>query len=284
MPEVPSSIDVTNEFAQLNEPVAITDEQVAFYRERGWVKIENVLPRSVAHLLRRDFLQFAPETRPPEADFRTDKQNFHQQPHYRKQHLVHRDLFQRSPVFRQAIMSLRHGSVACRLMDEHDVQLFRTSVFEKLPTARGGGITRLHQDAPYVPMDRNGGLSIWIALDDLEVDAGTLQFVEGSHLWGSLGRDEVYWPDNDYLKQRADKEGWEVTDGLCMNAGDATVHHDLTVHMAGENASDTPRLAITSLIFPSHALFNGSPHPAVMDRGMVVNHPFPREYFPSFPH
>jgi len=274
---------VTQTSTALDDAVDISADQVAFYQEHGWIKVENVLPREVALELRDKFLELAALTRPIEAEFDVSRQNYHEKADYRKQHLVHRELLTKSPEFQRAIMSRRHGSVAAALMKTDEVQMFRASVFEKLPEGTGGGITKLHQDAPYAPLDRNGGVSVWIALDDLEPEMGTLQFVDGSHRFGSLGRDEVHRPDFDYLKQRAEDENWQVTPGLKMNAGDATIHHDLTVHMAGSNSSDRPRLAITSLIFPSHALFNGAPHPATAPLNMVVNKPFPAEHFPIFP-
>jgi ectoine hydroxylase-related dioxygenase (phytanoyl-CoA dioxygenase family) len=133
-------------------------------------------------------------------------------------------------------------------------------------------------------LDRHGGVSIWIALDDLEPESGTLQFVEGSHRFGSLGRDEVHRTDYDHLKTTSEAEGWAATQGLPMRAGDATIHHDLTVHGAGVNHSDRSRIAVTSYIFPAHALYNGAPHPQTEPLGIDLNKPFPPEFFPLLPH
>jgi ectoine hydroxylase-related dioxygenase (phytanoyl-CoA dioxygenase family) len=44
-----------------------------------------------------------------------------------------------------------------------------------------------------------------------------------------------------------------------MRAGDATIHHCLTVHSAPENLTDTPRWVLLASYMPGDALYNGRP-------------------------
>jgi hypothetical protein len=103
--------------------------------------------------------------------------------------------------------------------------------------------TPWHQDqAFYRAMTRYRSLTIWMPLQDTPDEAGCLRFIPGSH------RDRL-------LRHRSigddpRKHGLEAIDvdetGIVscpLAAGGATVHHYLTLHSAGPNLAETPRLA-----------------------------------------
>lgn len=58
----------------------------------------------------------------------------------------------------------------------------------------GQGRTDYHQDLPPMGIDRAGGMTAWFALTDLSPEAGTLEFLSGSHSLGPLGAHMTFPP------------------------------------------------------------------------------------------
>lgn len=264
----------------LNEPLKLSAGDIESYAENGWIVIRNLVPRDVALMLRERFYDFVPDAE-PQVDKPATKRPDHVDG-LKAQFLVHREARQPKELG-AAVVSRRMSSVAGQLLGLPRVQLFRTGVFEKLPEVTGGIGTALHQDHPYTPLDRSRGLTIWIALGDLPVEMGTLRFVSGSHRFGSLGRDEVFRPDHDYVKMLADKEQWELTPPLSLSAGDATVHADLTIHGTESNRSNGARLGAGSFYIDPDTLFTGAPYAITDGLDLEINKPLDPRRFPILP-
>ena len=101
-----------------------------------------------------------------------------------------------------------------------------------------GKPTLPHQDGFY--LCRNSvGLTIWIALDDVDIENGALTYIRGSHKTGLL---------HHVNRQIAEFDSDSSSLGeavLCpAKRGDCLVHHSLTIHYAGENRSIHKRRAL----------------------------------------
>ena len=123
------------------------------------------------------------------------------------------------------------------------VVLFQDVLVSKPP----GTVDRVewHQDYAYWPLNAPRGLTLWIAIDDAEVDNGCLHYVPGSHLLGEhaptdfvLGAAQLEKPE---LPALSVDEAMAVAAPIC--AGEALVHHPLTWHMSPPNRSTRPRRA-----------------------------------------
>ena len=114
--------------------------------------------------------------------------------------------------------------------------------------AAGGRPTPWHQDQAFY---RKGSdvksLTIWMPLQDVTKESGCLNFIPGSHLRPLHGHQSI---KND--PRIHGLEALDVDEESCvrcpLNAGGATIHHDGTLHSAGANVSQVPRLAY-ALIF-----------------------------------
>ncbi len=106
-----------------------------------------------------------------------------------------------------------------------------------------------HQDNAYLEwFQPTEVLSCWMALDDTRADAGTIEFVRGSHRWHhSQPEGEFHGPKeyHKYMEQAAAKEGVEpeiVCVEVCKGGG--SFHHGWTWHGSGDNTATVPRRSL----------------------------------------
>lgn len=243
-----------------------TDDEVTFFQDNGWVRLARLVdPGTVAILRERaiGYLEARSKARATLVD-----QAFGQS----------RDIADSDELFGLLTMSSAMGRNATRLL--HGVGAVRVQVTNLLIKEPGQhGSTEFHQDFPWMPMDRSAMLTVWLALVDVPADMGSLRFYNRSHRHGVLGRSFTRQGD-DQLSQHPWLKELELSPPLDLKAGDATVHHALTVHGAPANHRDTPRLSFTVTYFDADALYTGTPYKQTDGLGLRVNEPFDHPRFP----
>lgn len=108
-----------------------------------------------------------------------------------------------------------------------------------------GAPTPWHQDEAYWGRHLfDKGITAWLALEDVPVERGCMQFVPGAHRQGML---EHYRPpamSSDLLRCEIDPA---LPVAVCpLTAGDITFHHSKTPHQTGGNSTDQWRLSIAT--------------------------------------
>jgi ectoine hydroxylase-related dioxygenase (phytanoyl-CoA dioxygenase family) len=106
-----------------------------------------------------------------------------------------------------------------------------------------GSDTPWHQDEAYWnPSLIYSSLSIWMPLQDATVESGCMQFVPGSHRRGVLPHHPI---NNDPRVHglEVDDFNQEAVVACPIPAGAVTVHHCRTLHYAGPNLTAEPRRA-----------------------------------------
>ena len=155
------------------------------------------------------------------------------------------------------------ANIARDLLGE-DVRILWDSAFVKDPTKSGGRETAWHQDWPHTRgLDRRGMMSMWIAIFDVPEQSGCLKFVPRSHRIGPLGRLDIDGETYD-LPDILRKEDFDIVGAplaVPLQAGEATVHDGLTLHGAGLNLSDSPRIGWVNVFTPATTKWNGAPFP-----------------------
>jgi phytanoyl-CoA hydroxylase len=112
--------------------------------------------------------------------------------------------------------------------------------FVAKPPGKTDAVFHWHQDLGYWPLTEDTRTaSFWLALDDVRLDNGCVRFVRGSHmeqrlrphlpLHGDRGKSHT-------LVAQVDEAREEIQCGI-LRRGDATVHHERTVHGSGGNTS-----------------------------------------------
>lgn len=245
---------------------AVTTAEIARYDHQGWTMLPGLISPETAQVL----LEMA-KARMGE-DGQGNAVSPMQQPFFNPEvsdgpaSPVLRPLFDGIGAITGALMQRREGL---------GVRYFGDVFAPKLPAARqtrhpGAGATYYHQDFMNWALDRSGGMTFWIALEDLEEEAGTMTFLDGSHRFGTLGHYRSYEGASDIRDDYPELAArCPETGPVAYKAGDATVHSNLTVHGAGENRTDRPRWAWIVLANPEDARWTGAPPEAYLTEGMA---------------
>jgi ectoine hydroxylase-related dioxygenase (phytanoyl-CoA dioxygenase family) len=160
------------------------------------------------------------------------------------------------------------AEIAARLMRLDKVRFFYDQLFIKDPGTIAP--TAWHNDLPFWPFDGNQVASVWIACTPVTRETSGLVYVAGSHKWGKLYKPEPAIPRDDFMLDEAksyedcpmfhkefDNPDYRFL-SWNMEPGDCLVHHPLTVHGSGKNASTTTqRVALSLRYFGGDATWHG---------------------------
>lgn len=116
--------------------------------------------------------------------------------------------------------------------------------FCKLP--HDGKSVSWHQDASYWPLTPTKTVTVWLAIDDADVENACMKFLPGSHLAGHLTYHLSEGDEQNVLDQTVkdvDRFGQPVYDEL--RAGEISIHNDLLLHGSEANESDRRRCGLT---------------------------------------
>ncbi len=246
------------------EPFRLSDEQVKFYHEQGYLAGVRILSETQVERLREELATLTmPEHAGKEFWYEyhsnesedPSKTLFHALGAWRISPGMHDILW--SPAFTMAASQLLGGAVRFW----HD-QLF-------CKPAKHGGVVAWHQDYSYwtrtVPMQH---LTCWIGLDDATTENGCLHYIPKSHTWDLLPITGLAG-DMDAIQEVLSEKQWEQFQkpvAIELKQGECTFHHPLMMHGSYENKSEHPRRAIVLNTFKdgttsdsNEELLNGVP-------------------------
>lgn len=193
-------------------------------------------------------------------------------------------------VFRRFVFESPAASIASQLLGSPSVQLFSDQLFVKEP----GAVERTpwHQDLPFWPLRGTKVLSVWVALDHVDLASGGLEYVRGSHRSGAWYRPQRFTrpapigddgerydtsPDFDSRPPGVDFLSWTLEPGDCV------VHHARTVHGGGGNqSSDRRRRGYSSRWFGDDVVYEASPGRVQLEecQGLADGDALPSGSFP----
>ena len=139
-----------------------------------------------------------------------------------------------------------------------------------------------HQDEKYWPLEPKGRAVVtWLALGEVSEQNGFVQFVPRSHKQGCIEHSMTYHPDNYLRRGQQVDTGFDLStaEGVCLQPGEMSMHHGLTVHGSGGNHTDFPRLGIMMTYVPPDVQTPGSDESAILVRGKDTHHHFQHESF-----
>lgn len=148
---------------------------------------------------------------------------------------------------RSVVACSRVGQWVAETLLASFIQVWACELFLKAPGGDRRAVIGWHQDDHAWPHWDGEVVTAWLALDDVDLRAGPLRYVVGSHHWGS-NPDATSFFDPDLEGQRSrihvpDRFDW-IEDVALLRAGAVTLHHRCTLHASGPNDSLQPRLGL----------------------------------------
>jgi ectoine hydroxylase-related dioxygenase (phytanoyl-CoA dioxygenase family) len=104
-----------------------------------------------------------------------------------------------------------------------------------------------HHDLTYWPVKGSKVATLWLALDEVDQDSGSMEFVRGSHQWGKRYHPVAFGGHSTYETEEPPVPDIDAMRGQLefirydYEPGDCTIHHGLMVHYAGGNTTKDRR-------------------------------------------
>ena len=218
----------------LDTPYALTEAQIRFYRENGFIKLKQVFSAET-------LAKYGPEITRKVHELNTLHLPMEERTTYQKAFLQVMNLWRESDVVKEFVFGKRLARLAAELMGTTGVRMYHDQALYK---EGKGGFTPWHADQYYWPLASTHSVTAWIPLQATPLEMGPLAFAPKSHTH-DLGRDlEI----SDKSQQLIEKKLLAAQLGQFEEAfdlGEVSFHSGWTFHRAGRNLSDRPREVMT---------------------------------------
>ncbi len=224
----------------------LSDEQVEFYREHGYLAGVRMLADDQVDALRDELQQLVDPEHPGHTLFYEFNSNESADPEKILFHAL--GAWRITPGFHDMLWNPAFTVPASQLLGG-EVRFWHDQIFYK--PAHHGGVVIWHQDYSYwtrtQPMAH---LSCWIGLDDSTRDNGCVHYVPGSHRWNLLPRED-FANDMDAIQAALTPQQRREFNPVAieLKKGECSFHHPLMVHGSFENRTERPRRAAVINVF-----------------------------------
>jgi len=230
------------------EQYKLSEDQIAFFNENGYLSNVELLDRSQVETLREELSQIADGNHPNHDLFYEFMSNessdpntvlFHSLGHWRI-----------TEGFHDVLWNPRFVVAASQLLGNKAVRFWHDQLFCK--PAHHGGVVSWHQDYSYwtrtAPMQH---LTCWIGLDDVSTENGCIHYIPKSHRWNLFDRTNLAGAMDglDAFLTPEQKKEFENKVPIEMPMGYGTFHHPLMIHGSYENKSPISRRAFVINVF-----------------------------------
>jgi len=224
----------------------LSDEQIAFYRENGYLAGVKLLDDNQIDVLRNEVMSLVDPAHPAHNLFYEFHSNESSDPAKVLFHAL--GAWRIAPGFHDLLWNPAFLVPAAQLLGGA-VRFWHDQLFCK--PAHHGGVVAWHQDYSYwtrtQPMAH---LSCWIGLDDSTRENGCVHYVPGSHRWDLLpitGLANDMHAIEAFLNDQQKLQFSPVP--IELKAGECSFHHPLMVHGSYENKSASPRRGAVINVF-----------------------------------
>jgi ectoine hydroxylase-related dioxygenase (phytanoyl-CoA dioxygenase family) len=212
----------------------LSDEQINHFRERGYVKLKNVLsPATIEHYGHAitDAVKRLNKMHKPMSERTT----------YQKAFLQVMNIWQKDPLVRSFSFSKRLARIAAELMGVAGVRMYHDQALYKEP---GGGFTPWHADQYYWPLSNANSVTAWVPLQATPMEMGPLAFSIASHKFESGRELEISDESEQTIQQALAAKKLRLDEGP-FDLGEVSFHYGWTFHRAGPNTTTQPRAVMT---------------------------------------
>ncbi len=212
--------------SRVENPTALTKEQIDFYNEQGYAK--NLLVFSEAEItgIREYFDALLAKVMAAGGDSYSIS-------------TAHKD-------YGRVYDLLVHPKILDYVEDivGDDIVGWGSHFFCKMP--HDGKTVSWHQDASYWPLSPSKTVTVWLAIDDADKENACMQFIPGTHKLGHLTYRESAFEEHNVLNQTVENAEQYGDPVHCeLKAGEISMHSDLLLHGSDANDSDRRRCGLT---------------------------------------
>jgi ectoine hydroxylase-related dioxygenase (phytanoyl-CoA dioxygenase family) len=242
-----------------NSTLALTEEQIRFYKENGYLRLEQISPPEEVEFLRDVYDRlFAEKVGHREGAYfdAVSADEDDENPQTSPQII---DPVHFAPELKKTIFRRNALAIAKHLLGPNAYGVFEHAI---LKPAGIGAPTPWHQDEAfrfdYAPGYKE--ISIWMPLQPVDTSSGCLEFIPGSHRQRVLRHASP--GDDTRIHALMCVDDFDETKAVAcpLPAGGCTIHHCRTLHHAGANTSPNPRRAyILAFALPLKINPKGSP-------------------------
>lgn len=217
----------------------LSAKQISFYRENGYLLVEDVVTAEQLERMRAIAYEFIEESRAVTESnemFDLDEGHSAETPRLTRVKLPHKQ----HPYFDEILKRSGVTEVLRDLLGEN-ANLITAKLNTKAPG--GGAAVEWHQDWAFYPHTNDDLLAFGLMLEDVDLANGPLQVIPGSHRGPVLN----HMHEGRFCGAvDADDPEFDVSQAVTLTgkAGSMTVHHVRTLHGSAPNLSDRPRLIL----------------------------------------
>ncbi|MBA5777579.1 phytanoyl-CoA dioxygenase family protein [Stappia sp. F7233] len=215
---------------------ALSQAQVSFYNENGYLLLEKQVPDDIIAAIRTEIARFQEEARGlAQSNDRLDLEDSHtpESPRVRRIKLPH--------TISEVVNSLMHSDhilAPVRDLIGPDIRLHTTKL--NMKSAGYGAAIEWHQDFAFYPHTNDDVLAVGVIIDDMVSENGPLMVFPGSHK-GPIHDHHVDGVFAGAIDLEAN--GYDLKNAVELTgpAGSISIHHGRIVHGSAQNRSSRDR-------------------------------------------
>ena len=247
----------------------LTQSQVNFYNEKGYILVDNVLSKEEIKELSDVTDTFVEKSR----SVTENNEDFVLEPGHTSENPKLRRL--KNPEHQHKVYdkTLKHPKILDIVEDLIGANIRTLGGKLNMKAPGGGSSVEWHTDWAFYPHTNDDILEVGIPLDDMEIENGCLHAIPGSHKWDEISHHE----DGVFIGAVSD-DSFNIEDAepFLLKAGSISLHHVRALHGSSPNVSNRPRrLLLQSYLaadaFPIGASIDWEKWKESMIRGTTTN-------------
>lgn len=231
----------------LDQPYHLPPQAIEFYQKNRFIKLKDVLDsETLAFYEQRITKKVSELNRQAEPLDSRDT--------YGKAFLQIFNLWREDSAIQKLVFSKRLAGIASALMQVEGVRIYHDQALFK---EAGGGITPWHADQYYWPLSSDKTITVWIPLQEVNLEMGPLEFSAGSHQITEGRELSISDESEEKIRQKLRVTDFpHVVEPFAL--GEVSFHSGWVFHRAGANQTDKVRKVMTVIY---------------MDKGMILKEP-----------
>ena len=228
-------------------PKALTDDQIRFYRDNGFLTPCDGIDAADTEPMLRDLQDFEASQ-----GYCVGTMNL-------KAHLCFRRSFELSST--PAILDVVEDLIGPNIL------VFASHFWIK--PGDDATFVSWHQDSAYIGLDPHELVTVWLALTDSNPANGCMRMLPGTHLGETYAHTETY-DEKNLLSRGQAIENIDDSNAadLILKAGQFSCHHERIIHGSNTNQTGKARVGLSFFYIPTHVRSTSGRRTAHLVRGI----------------